>query len=75
MIAYVQDQSFPYWLDQLNCWIRDLAVGPSSVWSDSDMLQLLSDNSASEVRTIKSVHLRAGGLGECELHHLWVRVR
>lgn len=74
MIAYVQEQSFPYWLDQVNCWIQDLAVGPSSPWSESDILQLLSDNSVTEIRTLKSVHRREGGLGECELRHLWVRI-
>jgi hypothetical protein len=75
MIAYVQEQSFPYWLDQVNCWIRDLAAGPDLAWSDSDMLQLLSDNTVAEIRTLKSVHRRGGGLDECELRHLWVRIR
>lgn len=75
MIAYVQEQSFSHWLDQVNCWIRDLAAGPRSAWSNSDTLQLLRDNSVTDIRTLKSVHRREGGLAECELRHLWVRIR
>lgn len=74
MIAYVQEQSFSHWLDQVNCWIRDLAAEPTSLWSDSDILQLQSDNTITEIRTLKSVHRRESGLGECELRHLWVRI-
>lgn len=74
MIAYVQERSFPHWLSQVNCWIRDLSVGPNSAWSDSDVLQLLSDDSAIGISTLKSRHRREGGLDECELRHLWIRM-
>jgi hypothetical protein len=72
MIAYVQEQSFSYWLRQVNRWIRDLAAGPNSAWSKSDALQLLNDNSIAKVCTLKSELRRVGDLDECELRHLWI---
>ena len=74
MIAYVQDQSFSYWLNQVNGWIRNLAAEPNSPWSDSDALQSLSDEPAAGVSTLKSRHRREGELDECELRHLWIRM-
>lgn len=74
MIAYVQERSFSHWLSQVNCWIRDLAARPKSAWSDSDILQTVSDNSAIGISTLKSRHRREGGLDECELRHLWIRM-
>lgn len=74
IIAYVQEQSFSYWMTQVNCWIRDLADGAKSVWSDADSLQVVGDKMSTEVRTLKSEHQRTG-LGDCELSHLWIRMR
>lgn len=74
MIAYIQEQSCSHWLDQVNGWIKDLAAGPNSVWSDSDILQPLSDNLASKISTLKSEHRREGGLDRCELRHLWIEM-
>lgn len=74
IIAYVQEKSFPHWMDQVNCWIRDLATESNSAWSDFEILQLLSDSSVTEICTLKSEHQREGGLDGCELHHLWVRM-
>lgn len=74
MIAYVQERSFSHWLSQVNCWIRDLAAEPDSAWSDSDILQPLSDDSATGISTLKSRHRREGGRDGCELRHLWIRM-
>lgn len=74
MIAYVQEQSFSHWLNQMNLWIRDLAAGPNSDWSDSDTLQLQSVNSGTAVSTLKSEHRRNCCPGVFELHHLWIRM-
>jgi len=74
IIAYVQDQTFSYWLNQVNCWIRDLSAKPKSAWSVSDVLQSLSDDSATGISTLRSRHQRADGLDECELRHLWIRI-
>ena len=74
MIAYVQDRSFSHWLNQVNGWINDLSAKPNSAWSDSDILQRLSDDSVIGISTLKSRHRREGGLDECELRHLWIRM-
>ncbi|MBL7134711.1 MAG: hypothetical protein ISS78_11480 [Phycisphaerae bacterium] len=74
MIAYVQEQPCSHWLSQVNNWIRDLSAKPNSAWSDSDVLQPLSDDSVTGVSTLQSRHRREGGLDECELRHLWIRM-
>jgi hypothetical protein len=74
MIAYVQQQTFAHWLSQVNGWIRDLSARPGSVWSNSDVLQQLADDSATGLCTLNSKHQRAGGLEECELRHVWIRM-
>ncbi|SRR5258706_691983 len=74
IIAYVQEQSFSHWLSQVNGWIRDLAAKFDSAWSDSDGLQSLNDDSVAGLCTLNSHHSRGGGLGDCELRHLWIRM-
>ena len=74
MIAYVQKHPSDYWVKQVNSWIRDLSTEPDSVWSDSDSLQPLSDDSATGLCTLNSRHRRAGGHDDCELRHLWIRM-
>lgn len=72
IIAYVQDQSFSYWTDQVNDWIRELADDISSKWNCSDLLQLVDENT--EVRMLHSEHQREGCLGKIELRHLWISI-
>jgi len=74
MIAYVQDQTFPYWIAQVNGWIRDLSTEANSAWDDSDVVRPLSDDPVARLRTLNSHHKREGGLEECELRHLWIRM-
>lgn len=74
MIAYVQEQSFSHWLDQVNGWIRDLAAGQNSIWNNSDTLQLLNNNSETGISILKSEHQRNDELKECELRHLWIKM-
>ena len=75
MIAYVQEQTFDHWLDQVNGWIRALAVDVGSLWSDSDTVHLLVSDSNAGLRTLASRHRRVGRLDDCELRHLWVHPR
>lgn len=74
MIAYVQEQTFTHWLSQVNGWIRDLSERPSSAWSNLDALQQMTDDSVAGLVTLNSQHRRAGGLDECELRHVWIRM-
>lgn len=61
MIAYVQDESFSYWMTKINGWIQGLAVGYDPVWNDSDCLHLIDDNPVTKVSMLKSEHQRVGG--------------
>lgn len=74
IIAYVQDQSFSYWMTQVNRWISDLAAGISSAWSDSDLLQLVGENMDTKVRMLQSEHQRKKESGKIELRHLWISI-
>ena len=74
MIGYVQEETVAHWLAQVNGWIRELSTDASSGWSDSDVLQPVSDVSTSRVCSLKSHHRRSGALGECELRHLWIEM-
>jgi hypothetical protein len=75
MIAYVQEQSSSYWLRKINSWIRGEAAKSNSSWNKSDVLQLLSDNLANGVSTLRSEHQREEGFDKCELRHLWIRMK
>jgi hypothetical protein len=72
MIGYVQEQTSSHWANQVNAWIRELSAKPGSGWSDSDMLQSLTEDSAVRVSTFSSRHGRENELGDCEIRHLWV---
>jgi hypothetical protein len=74
MIAYVQKRSCAHWLERVNAWIHDLAEGADSVWSESDLLQSQSNDTARGICTHVSRHARSGGLAPCELQHLWVKM-
>jgi hypothetical protein len=75
MIAYVQEHPTSYWVKQVNSWIRDLSAEADSVWTKSDCLHLLSDDTASGLCALASSHHRAGGLDDCELRHLWITMK
>lgn len=72
MIAYVQEQTCSHWLDRVNRWILDLSKDPSSLWSKTDILNLLTDNTPQGTCRLASRHRRVNGLADCELRHLWI---
>ena len=74
MIAYVQEQSFAHWLSQVNGWIGGLSATLGSAWSSADALQQMTDNSVAGLCMLNSRHQRAGGLEDCELRHVWIRM-
>lgn len=71
MIGYVQDKSCSYWLDQVNDWIRNLALTQSHDWEASDTLKKLTDTDRTRVLTMRSRHKRKGR-NEIELRHIWI---
>jgi hypothetical protein len=74
MIAYVQEQTFSYWLTHVNGWIRDLSSEPESAWGLTEALQPGKDDSAVGLCRLYSRHERGSGLDEISLQHLWVKM-
>lgn len=74
IIAYVQHQSFSYWMTKVNNWISDLVAGINPAWSNSDLLQLVDDNTETKVRMLQSEHQRRNEMGKIELRHLWISI-
>ncbi len=74
IIGYVQEQDFAHWLNEINGWIRNLSNEAGSAWSDSDLLQSVSDASTADVCMLQSCHVRPSGLSPCDLRHLWVKM-
>jgi hypothetical protein len=73
IIGYVQEQDFNHWLSAINGWIHDLANETGSQWSDSDLLQQISQDSTTDVHVLNSNHSRLD-LPNCNLRHLWVKM-
>ncbi len=71
MIAYVQSDSSNEWECRVQGWIEDLAV-TSKDWTSADRLHSLSDDPATKIRTLRSIHRRTGNLPDIELRHMWV---
>lgn len=64
IIAYITENSFTYWLDQVNQWISDQG------WLDSEKLKV---EYWASVGRLSSEHQRVSG---CDLHlnHFWVQI-
>lgn len=74
MIGYVQEQTFSHWLTQVNGWIRDLSSATDPVWSITDALQLLKEDSVVGLCILRSHHERGNGRAGIDLQHLWVKM-
>ncbi len=74
MIAYVQEQTFSYWLARVNGWIRDLSSETGSTWSLADALQARKDGADVGLCTLYSRHQRGSGMEEIALQHLWIKM-
>lgn len=74
VIAYVEEQSFSHWLARINGWITDLSTKTNSAWNSSDSLREMEEDSNAGLCMLSSSHKRRGGLSDCELRHLWIRM-
>ena len=74
MIAYIQEDREPSWLENVNQWISDLATHPPtnarSTWSQNDWLRQ-ETTATLIVREFSSHHHRAYG-GPMQLWHFWL---
>lgn len=76
MIGYVQAGELEEWHEEINRWIRELAMTDPNdeQWSDHDQLSDLADDKVQSTGTTSSVHKRVGDLPEIVIRHLWVRM-
>jgi hypothetical protein len=72
MIAFIQEQDFQHWYDQVNGWICDHAQVPNSSWKSEEVLHLVDESKELKVCSLASKLHRSDGLGDCEMRHLWV---
>ena len=74
MIAYVQEDRSPSWVEHVNQWIADLAIHPptnaDSTWSQNDLLRQ-ETTVTPLVRECSSTHHRARG-DPLHLWHFWL---
>ena len=74
MIAYVQDNSRSHWSTTVSQWISDLAQSGQSGWSNSDVLQITSEDDDRQITMLSSTHTRSNGLPDIAMRHLWVQM-
>jgi hypothetical protein len=74
MIAFVQEHTFNHWIGKINGWISALTQAPNSAWHAAEELRLVEEGKQSMVCSLESKLLRACGLSDCEMRHLWVRM-
>ncbi len=74
MIGYLQQNSNTFWYDRVTTWIKGL-YGPSSTWSEKDLLHSLSSDKKAGLFTYRSSHKRGKGRSDIELRHLWIEMR
>ena len=74
IIGYVQTNSFAYWLEKVNGWIRDEINSPHDsvlTWDESDYLQ--NDWSNSKLCSYVSKPKRKG-LAQLIMRHIWIKL-
>lgn len=69
IIGYVQNNTFEYWFEQINSWIKELSVNEQE-WSESDCIVECNDGLCKQY---KSLHKRHNNLN-IELRHFWIKL-
>jgi hypothetical protein len=73
MIAYVQEQNFEHWFEQIGHWIQDLSHEKRPGWTAADALVTQWQDNATGIAVHESVHSRKERPA-IRLRHLWVRM-
>jgi hypothetical protein len=79
MIGYLQEGSASYWHDKINKWIVELSSGGMAdvcVWSRSEMLEKLKEDSSMGIANCQSTHDRIGSAksNKILIRHLWIKM-
>lgn len=70
MIAYIQSNTYDYWLDKLNGYIKSLIEIDSS-WNEKDLIKPLFSK---ENNRFISVHTRADVVPDITIRHFWIHL-
>lgn len=73
MIGYVQAESPAIWFGRITSWIKSLGLTHAG-WTNSDLLRIDPTDARPDVTIYRSTHVRANGLPEIALHHLWIEL-
>ncbi len=74
MIAYIQDDDIPHWIQSINRWIEELAKSAPADWEDADQLCLISHELDRGTCSLTSMHRRGASYEPIRLAHLWVEM-
>lgn len=74
MIAYVQDETAPFWHGRVMAWIKELSETGLPGWSLNDLIHLEPDSERSGLSIYHSFHTRDKGLPDVKIHHLWIEM-
>ena len=74
MIAYVQHETRIAWQARVAEWIEHLASNNHPGWTGADLLELIRNDDAVRLMTLRSSHVRENGLPAIELIHFWVQM-
>jgi hypothetical protein len=74
MIGYIQRENVDYWQQEVAGWISALVSAKEPGWTTKDALVLEARESVKRSATLRSVHERANGHADIELHHLWIEM-
>lgn len=75
MIGYLQLDGSPVWHVRLNSWIADLETTKEPGWSSADLIQSEKPEGPDGLALFRSQHVRAKGLADVEIRHLWINMR
>ncbi|WP_052911464.1 hypothetical protein [Riemerella anatipestifer] len=71
ILAYIEDEDFNYWFNQINDWIKELSNIENSNWNINECLNNIGVNHNSSY-CLSEVDRDSENL---KLHHLWVKIK
>ena len=74
MIAYVQSETFSFWMESISKWITDLAEAGQPTWTTGDLLRRKKTDKKQGIAILHSSHTRENDLPKIELRHLWLKM-
>lgn len=74
MIGYIQDRDISFWKTQLDDWVDALYASAVPGWINADKLVMVNHDKTNRVGSLRSKHLRLGGIEPISLNHIWIEM-